>query len=172
MYAISKCPVARAGRGVGLTNFARQGNEGHGEIFGDGFNGGARCVDDVDTSLGGGVNVDVIHANAVATYDFEARRAVHYWSVDDASGACEYAVCVFDRGDDLIGFKSFRPEDFAVVFEEVILSTGVYGFKEQDVEFCHSAFLLCEIPNHIGPGEKVGAAGLEPATVGITACGL
>ena len=116
--------------------------KGHGDVFGDGFNGGARCVDDVDTALSGGVNVDVIHANAVATYDFEARCAIHYRTVYDAPGACENAVCVFDRGDDLIGFKSFCPEDFAVVFEQVILSTGMYGFKEQDVEFCHSASFL------------------------------
>ena len=142
MYAVSKCPVARASRGIGLTNFARQGNEGHGEIFGDGFDGGAGGVDDVDTALGGGVNVDVIDANAVATYDFEARCPVHYGSVYDAPSACENAVCVFDRGNDLIGFKSLCPEDFAVVFEKVILSTGMYGFKEQDVEFCHSASFL------------------------------
>ena len=96
MYAVSECPVARAGCGIALTNFARQGYEGHGDIFGDSFNGCAGCVDDVDTALGGGVNVDIIDANAVATYDFEARCAIHYRTVDDAPGACENAVGVLD----------------------------------------------------------------------------
>ena len=138
---VSKRPVAGPGRGIGLGDFARQGDKPHGDVFGDRLDRRAGRVDHVNPAFGRRVNVDVVNPNAVPTDDLEARCPIHDRAVDDASSACENAICVFDRGDDLIGFKSLGPDDLAVVFQEVVLPTGMDGFKEQDVEFCQDVFL-------------------------------
>ena len=67
-------PLAGARRGIGLRNMARHREHQRERVFGDRNGIPAGRIHDEHAGLGGGVQIDIIHANAGAADDAQFRR--------------------------------------------------------------------------------------------------